>query len=59
MLKVLKYKDVQFILLNAEDVTESKVKDIVGMAFSICRTIEEIENHCRLNGVLIQLDEIS
>ena len=52
-------KDVQFNLLNAEDVTEAKVKDTVGMAFSICSTIADIENHCKLNGVLIELDEIS
>lgn len=50
--------DVQFNLLNAEAVTTAKVKDIVGMAFSICNTIDEIENQCKLNGVLIELDEI-
>jgi hypothetical protein len=51
-------KDVQFNLLNAEEVTEAKVKDIVGMAFSICPTIDEIQKHCKLNGILIELDEI-
>ena len=51
-------RDVQFNLLNSEDVSEGRVKDIVGMAFSICSNIEQIEQHCKLNGVMIELDEI-
>lgn len=53
-----KEKDIQFNLLNAEEVTEERVKDIVGMAFSICPTLDEIIEHCRQNGILISIDEI-
>jgi len=51
-------KNIQLNILNAENLTEEKIKDTVGMAFSICSNFEEIEKHCKLNGVFIQLDEI-
>jgi hypothetical protein len=51
-----KDQDVQFELINGEDITDIRIKDIVGMAFSICPTFDKIIEHCRLNGIVMQFD---
>ena len=51
--------DAQYNLFNPEDNSDDKVKDIIVMAYSICSTIDAIEAHCKLNGILIKLDDIN
>ena len=54
-----KNQDVQFELLNSEEVTDVKVIDNVVMAFNICHNIDQIIEHCDRNGVSLALDIIT